>query len=192
MTKMSEMVKGGLPRSIPADRQHNTTAVAPRQPPGQLLKVNGKHNWKMKVFDIHFWEKSINVSLACPATFPAIRLSQTCQITWIHPVLTQIFSFRSLVLQGLLIPETKRKFQVLISPPFQHVPQMDMTAVCIWQIKSGKWTCCVCTQPVLEPKPWGCIESRFTKWVKRKPATNSCAKLLSVWSPLFSSLIAVL
>lgn len=96
------------------------------------------------------------------------------------------------MLQGLLILETHRGSQVLISPPFQHVPQMDMTAVCIWQIKSGKCTCCVCAQPVLEPEPWGCTESRFTKWVKREAATNSCAKLLSVWSQLFSSLTAIL
>ena len=67
----------------------------------------------------------------------------------------------------------------------------------IWQlfasdIKSGNWTCCVWTQPVLEPEPWGCTESRFTKWVKREPFTNSCAKFLSVWSQLFVSLTGVL
>lgn len=104
--------------------------------------------------------KERNKRYCCTATFPAIHLSQTCQITWIHPVLTKIFLFRFVALQGLLILETHRESQVLISPPVQHVPQMDMTAVCIWQIKSDNWTCCVCIQPVLEPEPWGCIEKQ--------------------------------
>lgn len=132
---------------------------------------------KWTSFRITFLKKHKYYS--CSAIFPSIFLFQTCQVTWIHPVLTYIFSFRFLVLQWLLILETHREFQVLISPPFQHVPQMDMTAVCIWQIKSDNWTCCVCTQPVLEPEPWGCMESRFTKWLRREPSTNSCAKLLS-------------
>lgn len=44
----------------------------------------------------------------------------------------------------------------------------------IWQlfapdkIKSGNWTCCLFTQPVLELEPMGSIESRFSKWVKKR------------------------
>lgn len=103
--------------------------------------------------------KEKNKCYCCTAIFPDIRLPQTCQITWIHPVLTKNL-FRFVVLQGLLILETHRESQDLISTPFRHVPQMDMTAVCIWQIKSDNWTCCECTQPVLEPEPWGCIEKQ--------------------------------
>lgn len=62
---------------------------------------------------------------------------------------------------------------VKMSAPLKNVPQMDLTAVCTWQIKFGNWTCCLCTQAILELEPMGSIESRFSNWVKKRTCYQS-------------------
>lgn len=91
--------------------------------------------------------------------------------------------------------ESHKALSVVMCALFENVPQLDLTAVCTWQIKSGNWTCCLCRQPFLEPGLMGSIETGLASESKREPSTsqtNSCAKLISVGSQLFDNLRAVL
>lgn len=50
-----------------------------------------KGEWKAQWENEHIWHslfREKHKCSSCPAIFPAIHVFQTCQITWIHPVLT--------------------------------------------------------------------------------------------------------